>query len=83
MITNVQLTFLAHPVGSVGKSVIMTAFTGVVVMWFNIEKEGEEEVRGIINYSGEKSRVCFSVYTGNGDIVRPHRIHGINAAYCY
>ena len=60
----------------------MTAFTGAVVMWFNRGKEGEEEVRGIIHYSGEKLLVCFITYAGNGGIVFAVAEPGAAAVKC-
>ena len=43
----------------------MTTFTHIIVMLFDREEEGEEEMRGIIDYFGEKSFVIFITHAGN------------------
>ena len=47
---------------------IMTAFTHIIVMLFD-RGGGEEEMRGIIDYCGEKSFVSFITHASNGGIV--------------
>jgi len=46
----------------------MTAFTHIIGMLFDRGQEGEEEMRGIIDYSGEKLFVSFITHVGNGDL---------------
>ena len=48
---------------------IVTAFTHIIVMLVDRGEEGEEEMRGIIDYSGEKSFVSFITHAGNGSVV--------------
>ena len=47
----------------------MIAFTHIIVMLFDRGEKGEEEMRGIIDYSGEKSFVSFITHAGNGSVV--------------
>ena len=39
----------------------MTAFTRIIGMLFDSGEEGEEEMTGIIDYSGEKSFVSLGI----------------------
>ena len=47
---------------------IVTTFTHKIVMLFDRGRRGKE-MRGIIDYSGEKSFVSFITHAGNGSIV--------------
>jgi len=62
--------------------VIEIAFTHIIVMSFDREEEGKEEMRGIIDYSGEKSFVSFITHAGNGSIVVAVTESGAVAVKC-
>ena len=53
----------------------------IIVMLFD-RGEGEEEMRGIIDYSGEKSFVSFITHAGNGSIVVAVTESGATAVKC-
>ena len=57
----------------------MTTFTH---MLFDRGQEGEEEMRGIIDYSGEKSFVSFITHAGNGSIIVAVTESGAAAVKC-
>ena len=60
----------------------MSTFTHIIVMLFDRGQEGEEEMRGIIDYSGEKSFVSFITHAGNGSVVVAVTESGTTSVKC-